>query len=248
MHSLVHRREAHNVGEYGMVGYSNANYWSNAAHSSSGADTLPYGEMRRAILEASEQFGQEARDWCQERIVDEGGDDAEYWESRTLHELCVQVSQESSDFRSNGSIVIRNVLVPVPDGGISQEAAASASAGIAARLLDTPAVCDARMAPADTDADDVLCILLPWNEKDAHEISDLICSAVGGGGSLSARDIFSTTGDVAVQNSIGAWRKYTACSKDNSAAVFVDSLHGTKGETPTTVIQWSKGTVHHKSQ
>ena len=151
-------------------------------------------------------------------------------------------------FRSNGSIVIRNVLVPVPDGGISQEAAASASAGIAARLLDTPAVCDARMAPADTDADDVLCILLPWNEKDAHEISDLICSAVGGGGSLSARDIFSTTGDVAVQNSIGAWRKYTACSKDNSAAVFVDSLHGTKGETPTTVIQWSKGTVHHKSQ
>ena len=97
MHSLVHRREAHNVGEYGMVGYSNANYWSNAAHSSSGADTLPYGEMRRAILEASEQFGQEARDWCQERIVDEGGDDAEYWESRALHELCVQVSQESSD-------------------------------------------------------------------------------------------------------------------------------------------------------
>ena len=25
VHSLVHRREAHNVGEYGMVGYSNAN-------------------------------------------------------------------------------------------------------------------------------------------------------------------------------------------------------------------------------
>ena len=97
VHSLVHRREAHNVGEYGMVGYSNANYWSNAAHSSSGADTLPYAEMRRAILEASEQFGQGARDWCHERIVEEGGDDAEYWESRALHEFCAQVSQGSSD-------------------------------------------------------------------------------------------------------------------------------------------------------
>ena len=29
--------------------------------------------------------------------MEEGGDDAEYWESRALHELCAQVSQESSD-------------------------------------------------------------------------------------------------------------------------------------------------------
>ena len=96
VHSLVHRREAHNVGEYGMVGFANANYWSNAAHRSSGAGTLPYGEMRQAILEASEQFGQEAKDWCQERILQEGGDDSEYWESRALHELCDKVSQGSS--------------------------------------------------------------------------------------------------------------------------------------------------------
>ena len=135
------------------------------------------------------------------------------------------------------------------DGGISQEAAASASAGIAARLLDTPAVCDGSITSAATDADDVLCILLSLNEKDAHENSDLICSAVGGGGSLSAGDIFATTSNVDVQSNICAtWRRYAACSKDDSAAVFVDSLHGSKGETPTTVIQWSKGTVHYKSQ
>jgi hypothetical protein len=100
VHSLVHRREAHNVGEYGMVGFSNANYWSSAAHSSSGAATLPYGEMRRAILEASEQFGQKAREWCQERIVREGGDDTDYWESRALHELCAQVSHDGADEKS----------------------------------------------------------------------------------------------------------------------------------------------------
>lgn len=100
VHSLVHRREAHNVGEYGMSGFSNANYWSSAAHSSSGAATLPYGEMRRAILEASEQFGQKAREWCQERIVQEGGDDTDYWESRALHELCAQVSHDGADEKS----------------------------------------------------------------------------------------------------------------------------------------------------
>ena len=145
--------------------------------------------------------------------------------------------------------MIRNVLVPEPDEVISQEAAASASVGIAARLLDTPAVCDARMlAPADTNADGVLCILLPLNESDAQENSDLIGSTVGGGASLSAGDVFATTGNVAVPTSICAWRRFAACSKDDSAAVFVDPLHGSKGETPTTVIQWSKGTVHHKSQ
>ena len=144
--------------------------------------------------------------------------------------------------------MIRNVLVPEPDGVISQEAAASASVGIAARLLDTPTVCATSVTSADTDDDDVLCILLPLNENDAQENSDLIGSAVGGGGSLSAGDVFATTGNVAVPTSICAWRRFAACSKDDSAAVFVDSLHGSKGETPTTVIQWSKGTVHHKSQ
>ena len=146
-----------------------------------------------------------------------------------------------TSFQSNGSIVIRNVLVPEPDGVISQEAAASASAGIAARLLDTPAVCD-------TYTDDALCMLLPLNEKDASEYSDLIGSASGGGGSLSAGDVFATTSNVAAQSNVCAWRRYAACSKDDSATVFVDSLYGSKGETPTTVIQWSKGTVHHKSQ
>ena len=151
-------------------------------------------------------------------------------------------------FQSNGSIVIRNVLVPEPDGVISEVAAASASAGITARLLDTPAVCDASMTSADTDSVDILCILLPLNENDAHENSDLTGSTAGGGGSLSAGDVFATTSNVAVQGNVSTWRRYASCAKDDSAAVFVDSLYGSKGETPTTVIQWSKGTVHNKSK
>jgi len=91
-HSLVHRREAFNSGEYGMTGYSNANYWSSASNRSRGADTIPYGDMRRAILAAS-KGNSAAEAWCQERIVEEGKEDDTYWESRALHELAAQVSR-----------------------------------------------------------------------------------------------------------------------------------------------------------
>jgi hypothetical protein len=33
------------------------------------------------------------------------------------------------------------------------------------------------------------------------------------------------------------------CSAKDSRAVFADPFFGTRGETPTTVIQWSKGTI-----
>jgi hypothetical protein len=33
------------------------------------------------------------------------------------------------------------------------------------------------------------------------------------------------------------------CTKEDQDAIFLDPLYGTKGETPTTVVQWSKGTI-----
>jgi hypothetical protein len=41
-HSLVHRREAFHVGEFGMVGFGNADFWSNAVQGSPGVGTLPH--------------------------------------------------------------------------------------------------------------------------------------------------------------------------------------------------------------
>lgn len=41
-----------------------------------------------------------------------------------------------------------------------------------------------------------------------------------------------------------AWKgSLEACSTDDKNAIYQDVLFGTRGETPTTVIQWSKGTV-----
>lgn len=111
VHSLLHRREGFAQGEFGMIGYQNANYWASAARSRSDQCTtntnmnmntgmnnvspLPYREVREAVINLSTDFGEEAERWCEQRIVQEGGkDDHDYWETRALHELCAYVSSK----------------------------------------------------------------------------------------------------------------------------------------------------------
>lgn len=35
---------------------------------------------------------------------------------------------------------------------------------------------------------------------------------------------------------------FIPCSKSDKRATFIDKFHGSRGERPTSVIQWSKGT------
>lgn len=41
-HCLVHRYETDHIGEFGMTGWANANFWGNAVMNSPGLDTLPH--------------------------------------------------------------------------------------------------------------------------------------------------------------------------------------------------------------
>eukprot|EP00957_Ditylum_brightwellii_P189025 14389728-Ditylum_brightwellii.AAC.1 len=96
VHSLVHRREGLNVGEYGMIGFSNANYWTRAAMASRGSSSLPWKEVRNTVLSIADDMkdDKEVQVWTKERVIEEGDD--EYWEPRALHELCAQVLQGSA--------------------------------------------------------------------------------------------------------------------------------------------------------
>ena len=97
------------------LGFANANYWSRVVMTSSGVDSIPFGRIRNQILDLlvveeegggggglqqqdnGMRSGKMAQEWCQERIVEEGGpEDPEYWESRALHELCTQVTPQST--------------------------------------------------------------------------------------------------------------------------------------------------------
>jgi hypothetical protein len=85
VHCLVHRREAFNMGEFGMVGWQNANYWSNAVIKSTGAKDLPHAlvptDWQR--LQNINMVGPEL-----------GGRDAgsrNVFSSQAVHQLCAPV-------------------------------------------------------------------------------------------------------------------------------------------------------------
>lgn len=96
-HSLVHRREGPNVGEFRQTGFANARYWSSIVLCSPGADSLPGYEIRDAILElASETFSHSpsVQQWIERHDVATQPADESHFEARPLHELCETVLQQ----------------------------------------------------------------------------------------------------------------------------------------------------------
>ena len=317
VHSLVHRKEGFAQGEFGMIGYQNANYWANAARARDDIAFIPYKEIRDSVLEASTEFGPEAENWCRQRIVEEGGHDDCYWETRALHELCARVSTDDSisnelkefaeraaevelrvllrcslkragyecgdclrmdndelntsrypstkapqlddnlalavankvssahlgAFQSSNCVTLRNVVRSLESG--DADIPLSVAAGLACRLLASPAC---KFAAQD-DSDDILYIILPVNESEGTQLVDGLVQKFGssfyGGGPLSVGDAFAFVADTNVeplrQNGLYT---FIPCESSDDGAVFIDRFHGTRGDTPTCVLQWSKGTIH----
>jgi hypothetical protein len=103
VHCLVHRKEAFNMGEFGMMGFANANYWSSAVKTSPGVDLLPHAELLERVqtLASSQQYADSAsvQDWCRDHgILLESSVEKPYFETRAVHELCATVlRQKGSD-------------------------------------------------------------------------------------------------------------------------------------------------------
>jgi hypothetical protein len=101
----------------------------------------------------------------------------------------------------------------------------SAAAGIACRLLESPAC---RMLKKPTDAS--IAIVVGDNEGSHPDLSDgdlLILQSLQDDNSPPFRIFFEA-----------------AQADDTSHPVtFHDPLFGTRGDTPTSVLQWSKGTI-----
>ena len=56
-------------------------------------------------------------------------------------------------------------------------------------------------------------------------------------------DVLVASADIAAGTDRNWKEELSACQGDDDHALFRDTLFGTRGETPTTVIQWSKGTI-----
>jgi hypothetical protein len=338
-HCLVHRREAFNIGEFGMVGFANANFWSNAVQQSADASpsALPHAAWHAHVMELASQPDYSScpaiQNWCQSHGFDTGGDTS-FFESRAIHELCATVlrAEESGikkpdhellkafaeqvtaseirilmdkaleragikvvassnqkfsslatnnvsskekvattdtrtthqvsvdegmavrvmksissahldNFLTDGFIVLRRVTTPVIADAAGERSVVSAAAGIACRLNRGHA-CQLRDSSLQNPA---IGILFPTTLEAADELA----KRIGRPNDLSVGDCFAwrlspgqTIDDLALGDVDRAqlWQ-LELCSHDSAEAIFVDPLFGSRGETPTSVVQWSKGTI-----
>jgi hypothetical protein len=93
VHSLVHRKEAFHHGEFGMMGFQNANYWSNAASSPTGASSLPHTDLYRELKSLAEEFAdhEPVQMWCSTNL----DDTSPVFDARMLHKLCANVLKQN---------------------------------------------------------------------------------------------------------------------------------------------------------
>jgi hypothetical protein len=101
VHCLVHRREAFNTGEFGMVGFQNANYWSNAVKKSTGAKDLPHADWFQQIGQTVAEYQHESsvQNWAADHEMRDETND--YFESRAVHQLCATVLQQAGQEGAN---------------------------------------------------------------------------------------------------------------------------------------------------
>ena len=133
-------------------------------------------------------------------------------------------SAHINSFQQNGVIVIRNVLST--DGS----EATHLSRAVACRLMGAPACC----AVAST-------IDSSTNECVYYYFSDRYETTLGF--DVGPGDILVVASDIARSENVNWIEGLVSCQADDDSVLFTDTLFGTRGETPTTVIQWSKGTI-----
>lgn len=303
VHALVHRKEAFHRGEFGMIGFQNANYWSSASNSSPGADSLPHADLYREITSLAREFVEHepVQSWCSQHLVVPSS----IFDARMLHQLCANVQKQTprdenmqkfteqavesetrvllnhslrkagfefheslvlektrdtcaapsvsiksvmldvnvalsasrkvssahlDQFRTQGSVILRSILSSHVN--VSNIDALAAAAGIACRLLESPG-----------------CRLISdLNECSGQALVEIGFSHTEQTHENSNQSLYLKDGDALVQKKVTRRPYLTnylfeACAAKSPELTFFDPLYGTRGETPTTVVQWSKGTI-----
>lgn len=300
-HSLVHRREAFHVGEFG-TGWQNSAFWS-------GSTSVPDELSSLLLQQARYATDAESVAWCNQALAD-GWRPSELNKlcaaalqgkvSETLHEfaatlaeaelrglidLClercgfeleagtggteltaerpmatevdtpraVEVSESSATeavdsgevemaifasrrissahlerFAADGSVVLRRLL---PDEAPSASLLKLVAAAVAAKLHDAPACRIAAAVNADGDVVDEVTVVLAGAPVEVAGVH------------LAQGDALVIRGATAALREAGGL-VFQACTVDDANAAFVDPLYAAGGSAPTSVLQWSKGSIY----
>ena len=160
-------------------------------------------------------------------------------------------SAHLENFLAQGSIVLRRMVVinddndDANDENSTTQHTFSVAAGIACRLLQAPACrrWSGSIREATTTNNNILHVFVA-----KRDISDTSMGC--GGGYLGKGDVWCCTHthesldeDSNKHGTAMDVYHFVATTANDPRADHVDPLYGTRGETPTTVIQWSKGTI-----
>ena len=136
------------------------------------------------------------------------------------------------NFQSTGSIVLRRMV------GNNNNDTRSVAVGVACRLLEAPA-CRHDVATTPTGSDDT-------TERVVQVLVATRDTTIGEQWDLQAGDVWAQQCDnlhpTASSDGCQEYR-FVATTAEDPAADYVDPLFGMRGETPTSVVQWSKGTI-----
>jgi hypothetical protein len=168
-------------------------------------------------------------------------------------------SAHIDSFRSNQFVLLRNTLATAPSSTHlssntlkDPQQVISVAAGLACRLLHSSACRLIRPVENSSPSSSSrgvggVHVFLPVTEVErtncATFLSQLNFVTYGGGEIMVGDANVVTTNALIDSNSLSCCYTFAPCEKGDAAVCFVDQFHGTRGETPTTVIQWSKGTI-----
>jgi hypothetical protein len=167
-------------------------------------------------------------------------------------------------FQSTGAVTVRRVLghhddIDNLDKATTTTVLLSAATGLACRLLEMPACrLVAQNELLDGIDGDIVEIVVSSGKSIGH--GDHGGGNAAGGGDLARGDVLArrlnnaaprgqcSASYTLLRGGDSSSYIFTAALVDDHAAVFVDPLFGSRVVTPTTVVEWSKGTIHYSTQ
>jgi hypothetical protein len=96
VHSLVHRREAFHVGEFGQSGFKNSDFWVSNTFRYVWTGSLPLERIARDILDTA-NGNAAAEAWCRENSITNETASMGEWDPRALNKLISSVLNQDED-------------------------------------------------------------------------------------------------------------------------------------------------------
>lgn len=224
---------------------------SNSSSLLSFAEKAAETELRVLLKSCLDQAGYNSHECLNNSDIRHSPDITYLTKMKIDQHLAQVVAQKVSSahvdaFESSEMVTIRQVY-HCHDDKNARECSKSVAAGLACRILGSSAVKEC-IPSSTTNQNGGVHIFLPTSDEESQKVMNVLesemISSFYGGGSLNVGDAFISTRSLfqCIPSSDNLF-SFLPCDSTDKDVIFVDRFHGSRGNTPTSVIQWSKGTI-----